>query len=102
MTLKEAEILALTTLRQASGKVPFLHIFACQSFAAPQPAMYYNFPSLFIYDTRYIWLYPGYSWSHMILFRAFSFLQVMEEKLSKSNIEVGVVPASTGKSLALA
>ena len=37
MTLKEAEILALTTLRQASGKVPFLHIFACQSFAAPQP-----------------------------------------------------------------
>ena len=38
----------------------------------------------------------------MILFGAFSFLQVMEEKLSKSNIEVGVVPASTGKSLALA
>ena len=59
MTLKEAEILALTTLRQASGKVPFLHIFACQSFAAPQPAMYYNLIlSLFIYDTRYTWLSP--------------------------------------------
>lgn len=60
MTLKEAEILALTTLRQAPGKVSFLHISAWQSFAAPQPSVYYNFLSLFIYDTRYTWLSPGW------------------------------------------
>ncbi len=39
---------------------------------------------------------------HDFVWGIFSFLQVMEEKLSKSNIEVGVVPASTGKSLASA
>ena len=63
MTLKEAEILALTTLRQAER---------------PR-SMFVGIGGL----------------------RRRSFVQVMEEKLSKVNIEVGVVPTSTGKPGAL-